>query len=68
MGISGMRRQIQAQRKNSYFELKLNRETSQYVYKIIALKEILENRNKYGHQKKEPLVAFFNSDLLRYYL
>lgn len=67
MGISGMKRQLHSQRKNSYFDLRLNRETGQYVYKIIALKEILENRNKYGHEKKEKFVAFLNHDLLDYY-
>lgn len=68
MGVSGMQRQLHAQRKNSYFDLKLNKETGQYVYKIIALKEILENRSKYGHEKKNPLVAFLNDDLLSFYL
>lgn len=68
MGVSGVKRQLRAQRKQSYYDLKLNKETGQYVYKIIALKEILENREKYQLQKKKPLVAFFNNDLLNYYL
>ncbi len=68
MGVSGVRRRLHAQRKNSYYDLKLNRETAEYVYKIIALKEILENRDKYGHEKKKPVIAFFNSDLLSVYL
>lgn len=48
MGISGIQRQLQVQRKKTYYNLKLNKETGQYVYRIIALKEIIENQQKYG--------------------
>ncbi|HSZ26136.1 MAG TPA: transglycosylase SLT domain-containing protein, partial [Cytophagaceae bacterium] len=36
------------QRVNSYYDLKLNRETAGYLYRIIALKDLVENTKKYG--------------------
>lgn len=48
MGISGINRQLKVQRQKKYYDLELNKETARYVYRIIALKEILENQNKYG--------------------
>ncbi len=36
------------QRVNSYYDLKLNAETASYVYKIVALKDLVENTKKYG--------------------
>ena len=48
MGISGMKRQLRVQRQKSYYNVNLNNETGRYVYKIIALKEIIENQQKYG--------------------
>lgn len=53
MGITGVQRQLEIQRKDSYFDLKLNSETANYVYRAIALKEILENRAKYGFYEEE---------------
>ena len=44
---------------NSYHDLKLNRESSKYLYKILAYKEILEHPKKYGlkiHKKKYMLL------------
>jgi membrane-bound lytic murein transglycosylase D len=36
------------QQVNSYYDLKLNRETASYVFRIIALKDLIENTKKYG--------------------
>ena len=48
MGISGVRRKIEKQETNNYFNLHLNDETSRYVFRIIVVKEIMENPRKYG--------------------
>jgi len=40
----------------SYFDLRLGQETSRYVFRILAVKEIIENPPKYGY-------IFENSDL-----
>ncbi len=47
MGINGFLRQQRVQRKQSYFDLKLNKETGRYLYKMIALKMIDDNRKAY---------------------
>lgn len=47
MGVTGIKRAIRAQGKTSYFDLSLNKETSQYVYRILAMKEIWENGGEY---------------------
>ena len=48
MGINGVQRQVKKQNTNNYFNLYLNDETSRYVFRIIVIKEIIENPRKYG--------------------
>ena len=48
MGKNGARRKIKEQASNNYYNLYLNSETSQYVFRIIAIKEIMQNPRKYG--------------------
>jgi hypothetical protein len=48
MGKNGARRKIEEQSSNNYYNLYLNSETSQYVFRIIAIKEIMQNPRKYG--------------------
>jgi len=48
MGSSGLRRMINNQKMNSYYDLYLNEETSRYVFRIIALKEIFNSPQQYG--------------------
>ena len=59
MGINGVRRKIQKQETNNYFNLHLNDETSRYVFRIIVIKEIIENPRKYGF-------VFRDNDLYSY--
>ena len=47
-GRTGMQRKINAQQVTDYYDLLLGEETSRYVPRIIALKEILSNPKKYG--------------------
>jgi membrane-bound lytic murein transglycosylase D len=47
-GMSGLDRAIENQRESSYYDLFLNDETSRYVFRILAIKEIVENPTKYG--------------------
>jgi len=47
-GRSGIQRKINAQQVNDYYDLLLGEETSRYVPRIIAVKEILSNPKKYG--------------------
>ena len=48
MGKNGAKRKIQHQSSNNYYNLHLNSETSRYVFRIIAIKEIMQNPKKYG--------------------
>ena len=55
-GMSGIQRNLNAQEVESYFDLLLGKETSRYVFRILAVKEIIENPSKYGY-------VFDNTDL-----
>jgi len=60
MGIEGVKRQMRSQHLNTYEDLYLNTETSRYLFRILAIKEVMENPEKYGfhvpynHLYKEP--------------
>jgi membrane-bound lytic murein transglycosylase D len=47
-GMGGMERALENQKVDSYYDLFLNDETSRYVFRIIACKEIIENPSRYG--------------------
>ena len=47
-GISGMNKQTSFQETNNYYDLWLSSETSRYVFRILALKEIMKHPKKYG--------------------
>lgn len=48
MGLEGLKRQLAIQQVKSYADLYLNVETSRYLFRILALKEIIEHSEKYG--------------------
>jgi len=48
-GMNGMDRFMEAQKVNDYYDLLVNEETSRYVFRILALKEIMQNQQKYGY-------------------
>jgi len=47
LGIAGLQRRISQQNTKSYFDLDLNKETSRYIFKALAFKEVYENASKY---------------------
>lgn len=47
-GMTGVNKQIGIQKVSNYYDLLLTEETSRYVFRILALKEIMENPIKYG--------------------
>jgi|GEM_PF-5604 len=60
MGTNGLRKQVQQQGLNQYYELWLNQETSRYMPRLIATKYIFEHPRSYGYrlsaaQKYGPL-------------
>jgi len=58
VGDVHMRKQINRQNQDNYFKLKLNRETGGYVYKLISVKEILENPGRNGYEGQKALLAY----------
>lgn len=43
-------REMSKQRVKSYYDLRLPNETERYVFRIMAIKEVLSNPEKYGYQ------------------
>ena len=52
MGRTGLNRQIGRQDERDYYDLLLNEETGRYIYRVLALKLIMENPERYGFQYK----------------
>jgi hypothetical protein len=47
-GMAGISRRLEEQQVSSFYDLLLTEETSRYVFRILALKEIMKNPAKYG--------------------
>ena len=47
-GNRGVSRRLEAQEVSSYYDVKLPDETERYIFRILALKEIITNPKKYG--------------------
>jgi len=60
MGLEGLKRQLAIQQVKTYADLYLNVETSRYLFRILALKEIIEHSEKYGFNV--PLNDRYKSD------
>ncbi|TDQ07669.1 lytic transglycosylase domain-containing protein [Pedobacter metabolipauper] len=58
VGDGHMRKQIDRQNQDNYFKMKLNRETAGYVYKLISMKEIVEDPVRYGYRAPRALLAY----------
>ena len=48
-GENGLEKRLGNQRQRSYYELMLNKETQRYVYRILALKLIMQHPQDYGY-------------------
>ncbi len=48
-GMSGLQRAFDTQHVSSFYDLYLNDETSRYIFRILALKEVLEHPDRYGY-------------------
>jgi len=53
MGIPGIEEQTGRQKTNNYYNLVLNEETSRFIARIIAMKEIFKNPEKFGYDLKD---------------
>lgn len=48
-GQNGLSKRIANQGTNNYFDLRLNSETERYVYRILAMKQIMQHPQQYGY-------------------
>ena len=59
-GMTGVNRQVVRQKEDDYYDLLITTETARYVYRIVALKLILENPEKYNfyipEEEKYPII------------
>ena len=48
MGRFGLKKNMEQQRANNFYELNLNAETMRYIFRIVALKEIISHPKDFG--------------------
>ena len=76
-GENGLKRRLEKQEEKSYYDLLLNQETQRYVYRILAIKLILQHPQDYGYHVrvcdtypevpfKEVTLNGHNIDLVRF--
>ena len=53
VGMYGLDNRTTQQMTNNYYNLYLNNETSRYIFRLLAVKEIFENKEKYGFHVRE---------------
>ncbi len=52
MGMHALDKSMEMQKMDSYYDLLLNDETSRYIFRILAIKEIFTNPERYGFYVK----------------
>lgn len=63
MGGTRLKREMDVQRGETYYDLNLNQETDRYVFRIIAIKEVIGNPERFGFyldndEGYEPMTNF----------
>jgi len=53
MGETRIAKELAAQKATNFYDLNLNAETSRYVFRIVAIKEIMDNPEVYGYYQEE---------------
>ena len=46
LGMGGIEQQLKKQKSKNYYDLMLNKETARYLYRVLALKTLVENSSK----------------------
>ncbi len=49
-GMYALDRAYRSQQKKSYYRLKLNKQTGEYVFRVLAIRQLLENSREYGYK------------------
>jgi len=63
-GMAGLDRALENQHVTSYYDLFLNDETARYIFRLLAIKEIMEHPAKYGFNIGEK--ALYKVEPVRY--
>ncbi len=67
VGQGNIDRQVTRQKQKSYYDLLLNKETSRYVYRTVAIKLIMSNPQKYGFRIREkdlyPKISYYELEV-----
>ncbi len=68
MGMNGLDKQVALQQSNNYYELNLSIETMRYIFRIIALKEIISDPSSFGIELDEtnyysPLENYYSMEV-----
>jgi len=66
IGEIKMARAIKAQSEDNYFRMHFNAETGSYLYRIIAMKAVIERPQKYGYKKYYNLDNLQPADLMAF--
>ncbi|MFT4761294.1 MAG: membrane-bound lytic murein transglycosylase D [Paraglaciecola sp.] len=53
VGPTKLKRQKEEQRANTYYDMNLNQETSRYIFRLVAIKEILKDPSAFGFQLED---------------
>ncbi|MDQ3015458.1 MAG: lytic transglycosylase domain-containing protein [Bacteroidota bacterium] len=56
MGETALAKRVTDQRNSNYYDLNLNDETSRYIFRIIAIKEIMANPETYGFHVPDEIL------------
>jgi len=65
MGMNGVDKQLKRQQTQSYYELLLIEETARYVFRALALKEIMADPERYGfHIRNKDLYPAYKTRLV----
>ena len=48
IGMRGLERRLEEQNVDSYFDMLLNEETARYFFRVVSIKQIIENPEAYG--------------------
>ncbi|EON79105.1 Membrane-bound lytic murein transglycosylase D precursor [Lunatimonas lonarensis] len=54
MGMAGVTRRINEQQVPNYYDLHLNDETSRYIFRVLAIKELFAHPSRYGFELQAP--------------
>lgn len=52
MGPAGLRNEMQTQKMENYYDLNLSEETNRYIFRLVAIKHVMEHPELYGFDMK----------------